>query len=237
MEHDRRGRSKVRAAADPVAGGKRSGRRPGDSGTRDEILRAARRLFAENGYPKTTMRAVAREAQVDAALIHHFFVSKEGLFDAAVRDAFHPAELIDSVLDQGTENIGERLVRGLLEIWTDPETRDPMLAIVRSAVSYDEAADIIGNFVTSAAVGRIVTAVNAATNPELRATLIGSQLIGLVMLRYVIKVEPLASVDQDVLVRSIGPVIDRCLSADLDVPPAPQAGRARPRRTRQAASS
>jgi AcrR family transcriptional regulator len=194
--------------------GRRSGRRPGLSSTREDIIRAARKVFAQNGYSTATMRSIAREAKVDTALIHHFFTSKEGVFAAAIEDWFNPAATVDKVLSAGTHDIGRRLVRSFLEMWADPESREPILAVIRSAVSYQDAARFLGEFVTSRAIGRIVEAIDAP-QPELRASLAGSQLIGMAMIRYVIQVEPLASIDAEVIVECLGPTIDRYLTGDL----------------------
>jgi AcrR family transcriptional regulator len=162
------------------------------------------------------MRAIAREANVDAALIHHFFTSKDGVFAAAIGDAFHPEEMLENVLGPGPDGLGERLVRSFLELWENPESRDPMLAVVRSAVSYDDAARLVGDFVTTQVIGHIVKT-TAESHRELRTTLIGSQIIGLMMVRHVIRIEPLASVEPDVIAEVLGPVIDWYLAGDLEL--------------------
>lgn len=197
--------------------GRRSGRRPGLSGTRGDIIRAARKLFAESGYGGASMRAIAREANVDAALIHHFFTSKEGVFAAAIEDAFHPTELVDELLESGTDDLGARLLRAFLERWGNPENREALLAVVRSAVSHGDAARLIEEFVTTRVVGQIAKAIGVS-HPELRATLVGAQLIGLVMVRFVVRIEPLASVDPEVVVGCFGPTIHHYLTGDLDLP-------------------
>jgi AcrR family transcriptional regulator len=196
------------------ARGRRSGRRPGANETRRDILRAARRLFAEYGYGGATMRTIAREADVDAALIHHFFVSKEGVFAAAIEDSFQRAPIADDA-PAGGPGPGERVVRGFLELWSNPDTRDPMLAVVRSAPTYDEAARLLRDL-----VGRRVAEYVAETvdhdEAGLRATLVGSQLLGLALLRDVVKVEPLASADPETIVRFLAPTVDRYLAGELD---------------------
>src|SRR2546421_11881353 len=114
---------------------RRTGRRPGPSGTQDDIVAAARKLFAEYGYRGATMRAIAREANVDAALIHHFFTSKEGVFAAAMEDAFPAPDAIDEVVGAGPDGLSERLGRFFLSLWEGPDTRGPVLAGVGSAPS------------------------------------------------------------------------------------------------------
>lgn len=202
---------------DEPSASRRSGRRPGLSGTRGDIIRAARKLFAERGYGGASMRAIAWEANVDAALIHHFFTSKEGVFSAAIEDAFHPTELVDEVLASGINDLGTRLLRAFLERWADPDNREVLLAVVRSAVSHRGAAQLMEEFVTTRVVGHLTKAVGVS-HPELRATLVGIQLIGLVMVRFVLKIEPLASVDPEIIVECLGPTIHEYLTGELDLP-------------------
>jgi AcrR family transcriptional regulator len=201
---------------------RRSGRRPGMSETRNDILQAARELFAENGYGGATMRTIAHRANVDAALIHHFFVSKEGVFAAAIEDSFQLTALLDDVLDGGQDGLGERLVRGFLRLWTDAETRDPMLAVIRSAFSYEEAARLLRNFITERVIAQVATVANTQGGAQLRGTLVGSQLVGMAILRHVVKVEPLASADPEIIAKLLGPTIDQYLMGDFDAldPPA-----------------
>jgi AcrR family transcriptional regulator len=196
---------------------RRSGRRPGSSGTREAIIRAARKLFAEYGYGGASMRAIAREANVDAALIHHFFATKEGVFAAAIEDAFHPTELVTELLESGADDLGSRLLRAVLERWGDPGNREPLLAVVRSAVSHPDAARLTEEFVTTHVVGRLTKAIGVP-HSELRATLVGSQIIGLVMVRFVLRIEPLASVHPEVVVASLGPLVHHSLTGELDLP-------------------
>jgi AcrR family transcriptional regulator len=129
------------------------GRRPGASGTREAILAAARERFAAHGYDRTRIRDVATDAGVDAALVHYFFKSKDGLFVAAMELPFRPAEVIAPVLAEGVDGLGERLVRRMLTMWD--ENRPALLAIVRGAGAHPEAALALREFVLSEIVGRI----------------------------------------------------------------------------------
>jgi AcrR family transcriptional regulator len=198
-----------------AASPRRTGRRRGPSATQNDIVAAARKLFAEHGYRGATMRAIAAEANVDAALIHHFFTSKEGVFAAAMEDAFPAPDDIDQVVAGGLDGLAERLVRFFLGLWESPDTREPLLAVMRSAVSYDEAARMLAEFVTGRILGAIVRKISQP-DPEMRATLIGSQLVGLAMIRYVIKVEPLASADTDTVVAALVPTVDRYLTGTFE---------------------
>ncbi|RLU85768.1 TetR family transcriptional regulator [Streptomyces griseocarneus] len=184
----------------------------GGPGARERILAAARTEFAERGYDKASIRAMARGANVDPALVHHYFGPKEQIFAAAVEVALAPAlEGPDAVLKGGPDTAGERMTRFFLGIWEAPDTREPLLAIVRSAVANETAAAVFRNLVTSRLMFRIAGELDVA-EPELRAELAAAQLIGVVMLRYVIKVEPLASAGLEQLVAQVAPVVQRHLA-------------------------
>lgn len=190
------------------------GRRPGDSGTRDAILDAARSGFARAGYDATTIRGVAREAGVDPALVHHFFGSKEAMFTAALSLPLQPGEVVPALLAGGTEGLGERLVLLFLSLWDSPATREPLLGLIRSAVSHERAAAMLREFLTAEVLGRVASALDVP-DAALRANLVGSQMIGLAMLRYVIEVEPLASAEHAAIVAAVGPTVQRYLTGDL----------------------
>lgn len=215
MGHTDVGQEKPGETEKAAALSRRSGRRPGLSSTRADILHAARKLFAQNGYDGTTMRAIASEARVDAALIHHFYRSKEGIFSAAIEDALDIDEVVNHVV-AGTDrdSVGERLIRALLEAWQNPARREPMIAVLRSAMSHPDAARLLTDFVKRNVLRNIVKAVGC-DHEELRATLAGSQIIGLIMLRFVTQMEPLATLDEDIVVATISPTIQRYLTADL----------------------
>ncbi|MET9218137.1 TetR family transcriptional regulator [Streptomyces sp. NPDC088197] len=194
----------------------RPGRRPGRSGSREAILRAARLKFAEYGYERTTVRGIAREAKVDAALVHHFFRSKEGVFAAAVHEAVRPMELLP-VLAGDPATSGERLLTTVLGLWESAERHDALLAVIRSAVSHETAAGILREFLGREVLGPLAQAL-AEPQRALRSALLGSQLIGLVMARYIIRVEPLASASTPSLIAVYAPVIQNSLTGDLPLP-------------------
>ncbi|HEV7883543.1 MAG TPA: TetR family transcriptional regulator, partial [Solirubrobacteraceae bacterium] len=175
----------------PVGGGKRTGRRPGPTRTRSAILDAARAAFAARGYDAVSVRSVAREAGVDPALVHRFFGSKEQLFVAALELPVAPGVLVAAVLADGVEGVGERLVRTLLTLWDTPGGFAPFLALVRGAVDNEAAATMLREFLTREVLGRIA-AVAAPDRAELRASIAGSQVVGLAMARYIVRVPPLA---------------------------------------------
>jgi AcrR family transcriptional regulator len=194
--------------------GRPRGRRPGASDTRERILAAARERFAGHGYDRTRIRDVASDAGVDAALVHYFFKSKDGLFVAAMELPIRPADVLPPVLAEGLPGLGERIVRRLLSVWDDPANRSALLATVQGASAHPGAAAALREFLRSEVVGRVAGAVEA-DRPQLRANLVASQIIGLIGARYVARVEPLASMDAEELAPLIGPTLQRYLDGPL----------------------
>ncbi|MDP9241509.1 MAG: TetR family transcriptional regulator [Actinomycetota bacterium] len=193
----------------------RTGRRPGGSGdSRAAILAAARQALARHGYDRATVRGIAADAGVDPALVHHFFGTKQGLFAAAMEFPVDPAAVLPGLLAPGIDGLGERLVRFFLSLWDSADGFSPFLGLIRGAVSHKESAALLREFVTREVLGRVAAAVNES-QPELRATLVGSQLVGLAMARYVVKLEPLASADPETIVAAVAPTVQRYLAGPL----------------------
>lgn len=181
--------------------------------TRDRILDAAREEFSERGYEKTSVRGIAKAAGVDSALVHHYFGTKEQVFEAAIEGAFAPALAAPAAVEDGPlDTVGERLTRFLLGIWENPTTRTPLLAIVRSAVNNETAAAVFRRLVATQLLRRISGRLDLP-DAELRAELAAAQLVGVAMLRYVIKIEPLASADVERIVERVAPVVQGHLTA------------------------
>ncbi|MEU0118280.1 TetR family transcriptional regulator [Streptomyces bobili] len=190
-------------------GARRRGRPPRaeSADTRDRILAAAREEFSERGYEKSTVRGIAKAAGVDSALVHHYFGTKEHVFAAAVEVAVAPAlDAPDAVADAPLDQVGERLTRFMFGVWENPTTRMPLLAIVRSAVNNETAAAVFRRLVVAQLLRRIAAQLDVP-DAELRAELAAAQLVGTAMLRYVIKVEPLASVDVERIIARVAPVV------------------------------
>ncbi|HEY9408256.1 MAG TPA: TetR family transcriptional regulator [Jiangellaceae bacterium] len=188
---------------------RRSGRRPGGPDTRGEILTAARVEFGERGYDGATMRAIGARAGVDPALVHHYFGAKEQLFLAAMEIPFDPATTIAATALGPAEDLGERVARVFLQIWADPVRRAPLLALIRSAMTHEAAATLLRQFVSRVLLPRVAGVLEGAPDRELRAEAMISHLVGVAMLRFVVKVEPIASVSEDELVALVAPVIQR----------------------------
>ncbi|MEP9384976.1 TetR family transcriptional regulator [Nocardioides cheoyonin] len=191
----------------------RRGRRPGSPDTRAAILAAARERFARQGYAGTSVRGVAAAAGVDSALVHHYFGAKEDLFIAALELRVDPREVVPQLLAGGIEGAGERLVRTFLDVWDDEETRLPLLALLRGAVEPGGDRLVRDGFVRM--VLEPLGAGLGVDRAELRMALTASQLFGLVLFRYVIRVEPLASAPVEELVATYAPVVQGYLSDPL----------------------
>lgn len=187
---------------------KKSGRRPGANRSRETILEAARTRFSALGYEATTMRGVAADAGVDAALVSYFFKGKDGLFAAAMALPITPADVLGEVIAQGIDGLGERLVRRFLAVWDDDANRVPLLGLIRSAAGHEASSSALREFVRVEMMGRLVPLLEG-DRAELRATLVGSQIVGLLMERYVLELEPLASASHDEIAAWVGPTLQR----------------------------
>jgi AcrR family transcriptional regulator len=254
----------------------RSGRRAGDSGTKTAILDAARRRFAEHGYDGATIRGIAADAAVDPALVHHFYGSKERLFSAAMQLPVVPGEVLTAVIaqaaaDPASPTPGAILVRTAVTAWDDPQVRGVFIGLLRSALTSDQAATMLREFIASAILAPVTalaargetpadpadpaplaapagpagsatpagpagsaglagSAGSGQATPSDRAAAAASQMLGLGLSRYVLKLEPIESASIDELVAMFGPTIDRYLTGDVPAvirsqPPAPQASR------------
>jgi AcrR family transcriptional regulator len=188
------------------------GRRVAGGDTRAEILVAARAMFGESGYTATTLRGVAHRAGVDPALILHHFGSKEALFRKAMHVSLDPAAIAAIIGSNDKGSLGERLCLYFLELWEDGVTREPLLAMLRSALTHDAAAESLREFLSEALVGRVAMVLDTP-DAALRATLMGSQLAGLAIARYVLRIEPLASADPATVAAWIAPTLERYLTA------------------------
>jgi AcrR family transcriptional regulator len=192
----------------------RTGRRAGESGTREAILDAARSRFARSGYDGATIRAIAADAGVDPALVHHFYGTKEKLFVAAMHFPIVPSEVLRDVVGSSRQRRGEAVVRTVLGIWDDPPARATALGLLRSAVTNEGAARMLREFVSDAILSLVARAAEP-DDADFRAALVASQVVGLGFARLVLELEPVASASVDELARAIGPTLQRYLTGDL----------------------
>jgi AcrR family transcriptional regulator len=207
----------VTQRADPAHGprrGGRRGRRPGNPETRTAILTAARASFAASGFAGTTIRGVAAGAGVDPALVHHYFGTKDDLFMAALDVPVDPRDLIGPVVAAGPDGAGVRLVETFLSVWDDPAVQLRLLALARSAMQPEGEKLMTQGFLP--VVIRPVLEKLCVDRPDARVPLVASQVIGLIIARYVLRVEPLASDPAELVAARVGPTIQRYLTGDLD---------------------
>lgn len=189
----------------------RTGRRPGTSDTRDQILAVARRLFATRGYDATSLRGIATDAKVDPALLIHYFGTKEGLFTAATGLPTGLAALFAGQQDQTLRDFAESLVSSYLGFVDSDQSRNAILALVRSAVSNEKAAALLREFLAAELLPVIVSR-TGHENAALRASLVAAQLMGVAMLRHVVRLDPVARATPDEIIALVAPVIEQYLA-------------------------
>ncbi len=188
----------------------RTGRRPGTPDTRDEILAVARRRFATRGYDATSLRGIATDAKVDPALLIHYFGTKEGLFAAATGLPTRLSDLFARPEDASLAEFSESLVRVYLQFVDSDRSRNAILALVRSAVSHEQAATMLREFL-AAELLPVIGSFTDHENAPLRASLVAAQLIGIAMMRHVVRLGPVARASQDEIVALVVPVIEQYL--------------------------
>lgn len=189
------------------------GRPPGESGTREAIAGEAGRQFSERGYGKTTLRGIARAAGVDPRLVTHYFGSKQELFVASVELPMEPDQVISAVFDGPPGDAPSRAAHLLVTLIDTAETRRPLLALLRAAVTEPEAATLIRRVLAERLLGPVAARLGGP-RPELRASMVASQLVGLVVARYVVGIPPLAAASRDDLIRALEPVLAHYLRGD-----------------------
>jgi len=211
-----------------AASPRRAGRRAGESRTREAILDAARRRFGEHGYERATIRAIAADAGVNPALVHHFYRTKERLFAAAMRLPLVPGEILTASLGAAREqfgddfpaHIGEVLIGSVLRAWDVADVRTSFLGQLRTAATSEQGVAMLREFVAGTILAALARAARLGDDPagRYRANLVASQVIGLGFTRYVLGLEPIASASTEDLVAAIGPTIQRYLTGDLGRP-------------------
>ncbi|MGH3372666.1 MAG: TetR family transcriptional regulator [Nocardioidaceae bacterium] len=190
------------------------GRRAGGEDTRGAILAAARASFAEAGYAGTTIRQVAASAGVDPALVHHYFGTKDDLFLAALELPIDPRAVVAGVLEGDPATLGHRLLGAFFGVWEDPANRLPMVALVRSGLTGEPGRSVLEVALRRLVFGFISQALELE-DAERRISLVASQMVGLIATRYILRLEPIASMPVDDLVAWLGPTVQRYLTGPL----------------------
>ncbi|MBO1267387.1 TetR/AcrR family transcriptional regulator [Arthrobacter cavernae] len=196
----------------------RRGRRSGGEDSRELILGTARRLFAEHGFDGTSLRQVAREAQVDPAMVHHFFKGKDELFALSVELPADPEQVLAGVetLDPGER--AEAIIRAVLRLWEGP-AQHGLVAFVRGTIGSTAKTALLREMVARTILSRVMAGVpGPAGEVRMRGDLVASQMVGLMLVRYVVRLDPLASATQDEVVRMVAPNVQRYLTGELDNP-------------------
>ena len=186
-----------------------AGRRPGSPATRREILDAARSVFLEDGYERASVRAIARRAGVDPALVYHYFDGKPALFVELLDLARDPREIMESAAAGGGVGRGARVVAGFLQAWEagDPTPGSRFRTAMQAVCASPEAATALREFLTERVWSRQLGTDDPAT-VSARRGFVASQLLGVAFQRYVLRVEPYASATIDEVAALVGPVID-----------------------------
>lgn len=190
----------------------RTGRRPGDSDTRASILVAARTAFGERGFDQSTIRGIAEVAAVDPALIHHYFGTKADLYAAAIEIPLSPSVVTAAVMADGIDQAGANLARAFFSIWEDPLGREPLLGMLRGAITGNDAGvQSFRQFIGAVLITAIAEHVDAPDS-TLRVELAASHLVGIAVIRYVIQLEPLSSTPVDDIVAMVAPRLQSYLT-------------------------
>ena len=187
--------------------------------SRDVVLAVAKARFAADGYERTTLRAVATDARVDPAMVLYLFGSKQDLFRESLRLIIDPAVLVAALQGpdaDGDPDVGARMVRTYLGVWESPETGDSMRAMLASATSNSDAREAFRSFMQSYVLAAVSEVLGCGSDARLRASLAGSSLVGVAMLRYLMSVPPLSELPVDDVVRLVAPTVTRYLTADAD---------------------
>lgn len=191
------------------------GRRQGASTSRNLIVASARGLFAEHGYAATSLREIARVAGVDPALVHHYFASKEELFNACVELPLDPAQVLAIVGATPPQERGEQIIRTLLELWDSP-AQPALLTLLRNATgSHGHNALIREVFLTRILAKTTTGLPGDAQEVALRGSLMASQVFGVMFARYILRLEPLASASHDEVTALVAPTVQRYLTGPL----------------------
>jgi AcrR family transcriptional regulator len=191
------------------------GRRPGHADTRGEIIEAAKRVFAANGYDGTSLRAVAREAGVDPALVHHYFDGKSSLFVAAMALPFDPRQV--KARAEGAEYSGARTIESFLTMWDRAEGSGSSFASCMAAMAAStNVADAIREFVNER-VWSILSRNEGESDAvaRRRTAMVSSQLLGLAFARYILRVPPMSTASPRQIGRWVGPTLDRYVKEPL----------------------
>lgn len=191
------------------------GRRRGSAASRDEILDAAKQLFAEHGFEGTSLRQVARAAGVDPAMIHHFFNGKDELFALSVELPVDPGQVLSGVDGSDPTRRAELIIRAVLRLWESP-AQPSLVAFLRGTLGSTAKTALMRQVINRTVISRIMAGIpGTPAEVALRGDLVATQMVGLMMVRYVIRLEPIASAPPEEIVRLVAPNVQRYLTGSL----------------------
>lgn len=182
--------------------------------TKARILEAAAAEFGERGYEAASIRSIARRAGVDPSLVHHYFDDKSALVAEVVAVPLRPDRIVQGALDGPIEELGARLLRAVLAAWDNPSVRPAATAAMRSVIGQGPVARMLREFLRREIMLRLAAKLGGSDDAELRAELAASQVVGLIMARYILAFEPIASVDDDEIVARVAPAVQFHLTGD-----------------------
>ena len=175
--------------------------------TKARILEAAAAEFGERGYEGASIRSIARRADVDPSLVHHYFDDKSALVAEVVAVPLRPDRIVQGALDGPIDELGARLLRGVLAAWNNPAVKPAATAAMRSAIGQGPVARMLREFLRREIMHRVASRIGDAADAELRAELAASQVVGVIMVRYVLAFEPVASLSDDEIVERVAPAV------------------------------
>jgi AcrR family transcriptional regulator len=189
---------------------RRPGRWRSGAESKQRVLQVARELFGQNGYSGTTVRAIATAAGVDPAMVFYFFGTKQGLFSAVIDMSGNVPPAIESIFAGSLDTIGERIVRTLVEN-LDKSDRTPLVMLTRSAPTDPQSEALLREFIDREITDRLAALLDTP-DAALRAGMVNVQILGLAVARYIVRIEPIASLSVDELATMFGPLVQHCLT-------------------------
>jgi len=179
--------------------------------TRSAILLAARKRFAADGFERTTIRAVAADAGIDPSMVMRYYGSKDGLFSAATDVQLHLPDLTHA----RREDLGEALIRHWVELWEGPLSDQVMVVLLRSAITNEDAAQQLRTIFSAQVMKAVGRVVDDPAESAMRAGLVSSQMLGLALTRYVLRLPPVVDLDQETIIAGVAPTIQRYLTGPI----------------------
>ena len=179
--------------------------------TRAAILAAARRRFAADGFERTTIRAIAADAGIDPSMVMRYYGSKDGLFSAA---ADLDLQLPD-LAAMPREQLGETLVRHWVERWEGGSSDELLIVLFRSAITNEAAAERLRTVFGAQVAKAIATIVDDRAEAATRAGLVSTQMLGLALCRYILRLAPVVALDLDTLIATVSDTVQRYLTGPL----------------------